>query len=497
MKAMRLSSRPNPEAEAVHTSDLGLEGSLRDVQMADDFITEVVSLAEETELYAMHADPPQNLEQMTQKVQKATQIRLALHSSNANSTTDTAQYQLQMSPGISPDSFEQEFFSHLSSMSDDTSMRMWASNHTQRSHSGLSHTSATEHLTAPSSRSDSVSSSEVSLQEDPRDNDDILRMSMAPMADAVIHSDNEQSTKDQIHLSGWSKVSLTMNSNASSSCSFDFEVSEGSVLLKVIPTDGSRRASDTVVASVAPLTPWNSLSRRSQSMSHGTQPVLPGSFQHCLQSRDRPIPHLLHPEVEGPSEEPDAPYTITFRERQYISMEGAFEGPRWTTSLMYIFHEKDDRNALCEKIFGKTLLTSTGSDRIKYDGREISHMSSVTLWLDDASGTQSMTFSPNLTTKTATPKDMELRIYGLCDPKQAPRNPNAVAVLAESMPVDDEGLDMSARPDRQPSVQSRGTLLRRASSNNTSQKGKKSGKLKCIIEFGRSSDKASFLGCLK
>jgi hypothetical protein len=81
----------------------------------------------------------------------------------------------------------------------------------------------------------------------------------------------------------------------------------------------------------------------------------------------------LHPDVEGPAEEPDAPYTITFTERQYIFEEGASEGPRWTTSLMYIFHEKQDRITLCEKIFGKTLVMVAGSNKVTYDGREISH----------------------------------------------------------------------------------------------------------------------------
>ena len=163
---------------------------------------------------------------------------------------------------------------------------------------------------------------------------------------------------------------------------------------------------------------------------------------------------------------------------------------------MYIFDEKQDQITLGEMILGKTLVMSAGSNKIRYNGQEISHMSAIALWYDDVSGTQSMTFFPNLTGKTTRPKDMEFKIHGLWDANKAPRNANAVAVMAESMPRDDEGLNMSARPDRQSSVQSRGTFLSKASST-TSDKWRKSGKLRCSIEFTRRSDRASFLSHLK
>ena len=494
--ARRLRSSPSSKAEAVNISDGAPEGSLRNVQVTNDFISEIVSLAEETELYFKDADPTQNLEQPAEISEKATHFRLALHSSTADLRTSTAQYQLPTSDSISPNLFGRDFFSHLSLMTDDTSMRMWAFDQIPISPSGFSHPSATEHLITPSSHSDRIPSNELPLQ-DPlsKDNNEIFRMSMASMADAVIQLDNEPSMPDQVNLGGQSKVSLTMDSKASLNCSFNLEVSEGSVLLNVIPSNGPHGTSDATVASGALLLPSNS-STRSQSVSHATHTSVPRSFQHCFQTRDRPIPHFLHPDVEGPTEEPDAPYTITFTKRQYISAEGASGGPRWTTSLMYIFHEKQDQITLCEMIFGKSLLMIAGSDRINYDGREISHMSAVALWIDDASGTQSMTFFPNIAGKRATSKDMELKIHGLWAPNKAPRNLNALAIMTESMPGDDEGLDMSAKPDRQSSVQSGGAFLSKASSA-ISQKWKRSGKLKCTIQFTRSSDRASFLNHLR
>ena len=494
MVARRLRSRPGSNAEAVTISNAAPEGSLRNVQMTNDFISEIVSLAEETELYFKDADPVQNLENLTEITEKARHFRLALHSSSFKSRTGAVQYQLPTSDAIGHDLFGREFFGHSSSKSDDKSMRTRAFDHISSSQPGFSHTSATGNLTTPSGCSNCIPSNELPLQDQSRDNDNISRMSMASVADAVIQLDNGSSTKNQVNLRGQSKVSLAMDPKASLSCSFDLEVSERLALLNVIPTEGPHDAPEAVIASAALLPPSNSSSRRSQSMSHATTTMLPRSFHHCFQSRNRPIPHFLHPDVEGPTEEPDAPYTITFTECQYISVETASEGPRRTTSLMYIFQEKQDQITLSEMIFGKTLLMSAGSDKIDYDGREISHMSAVALWFDRTSKTQSMTFFPNLIGKGVTSTDVEFKIHGLWTPNKAPRRSNALAVIAESIPRDEEYLNMSAKLDGQSSVQSGG--MSKASST-TSQKWKKPRKLKCIIQFTRLDDRASFLNHLR
>ena len=494
MMARRLRSHLSSKAEAVTVSDVAPEGSLRNVQMIIDFISEIGSLAEETELYFKDADRIRNLEQLAEITQKATHFRLALRSSTADPRTGTAQHQTPTSDATNPDLLRREFFHHSSSTSDDTSMRMWAFDHISNLQPGFSHTAA-ENLTTPGSHSDDISSNESPLQDRSRDNNDIFRMSTASMSDALIPSENKMSTKNQVNLHGWSKFSLAMDPKASLTCSFVLEASEGSVLLKVIPTEGPYGTSDAVVPCAGLLYQSNSSSRSFQSMSHSTPTMSHDPFHHRFQCRNRPIPHLLHPDVEGPTEEPDAPYTITFTERQSISAEGVSEGPQWTTSLMYIFYEKQDQITLCEMIYGKTLLMSAGTDKIDYNGREIAHMSAVAVWFDDASGIKSITFFPNLNGKKTTSKDMELRIHGLWALNKAPRNPNVLALIAESMPRDDEGLNMSARPERQPSIKSGGTFLSKASLA-TPQKQKKSGKLKCVIQFTRSNDRASFMNHL-
>jgi hypothetical protein len=379
----------------------------------NDFISDVISLAEETELYSKDADPTKNLEQLTEIAERATHFQLALRPSSVDSGSVTAKYQLPAIGELNPGSFERGVLDQLSSMSDNASMQMWAFDLSKKRQAGSSYTSATDHPTPSICYSSATSPHPLPLQSRSAIENELSKMDIAPTAGALRQSDNEPSNTDRISLRGRSEVSLTMNSKDSMSCSFASEASEGLVLLRVTSNKRLHSTSDAILASGA-LPPMLTLSSsRSQSVSYDIHPRFPRTFQHCFQSRARPIPHLLHPDVEGPSEEPDKLYIITFIDRQYISEEGASEGPRWTTSLMYIFHEKQDRITLCEKIFGKTLVMAAGSNKVAYDGREISHMSAITLWLDGASETKSITFFPNFTGQNAAPKDIELRVHGL------------------------------------------------------------------------------------
>ena len=494
--AMNLRSQPSTEAVAVAHSDATLENSLRNVQVTNEFIADVISLAEETELYSKDADPAQALERLSEITERATHFRLALHPSSSDSGIGTAQYQLPSVGKVNHDSFESEIFGHLSSMSDNASLRMWAVDRSRRSQSGPSHTLTPTRQTPPTSRSAHPMFSRLPFRDQSGDEETISQWDAASTANAVMYSDSKLSTKDLISLRGRSEVSLSMDPGDSISCSFSLEASEGSVRLRVVSTDRLHSTSDTrAVFGLLPSMLGFS-SSRSQSMDHGTHNWLARTFQHCFQPQVRPIPHLLHPDVEGPTEEPNAPYTITFTERQYVSAEGAPEGPRWTNSLMYIFHEKRDQITLCEKIFGKTMVTSVGSNKVTYDGQEISHMSAIALWFDRVSEARSITFSPNVTGKKSTTKDVELQVYGRWDANQAPRNPNALTLVAGPILKVDGGSETSARLDRQTSVRPGGTFLSRAPPA-TLPKGKKSGKLKCTIEFTRLSDRKLFLNHLK
>jgi hypothetical protein len=490
--AMGFASQPSGKTKAVAVGISTPESSLRNVQLTNDFISDVVSLAEETELYSKDADPMKTLEQLNEITERATHFQLALRPSSVDSTSVTAQYQLPAVSELNPGSFERGVLGQLSSTSDNPSLRMWAFDLSQRQ-AGSSYTSATDHLTPPVLYSDGTPPNSLPLQNHSVIENEIFQMDIASTIGAFRQSDNEPSNKDYIILRGGSEVSLTMNPKDFMSCSFISEVSEGSVLLRVTSTSRSHSTSAIVASGALPPTQTPSPSR-SRSVSYDIHPRLSQTFQHCFQSRARPIPHLLHPDVEGPMEEPRAPYTITFTKRQYIYEEGASEGPRWTDSLRYIFQEEQDRITLCKKIFGKNLVMTAGSNKVTYDGWEISRMSAITMWFDGTSKAKSITFSPNLTMENA---DIELRVHGLWDAKKALRNSNAVVIVAESMSrVDeDERLDTIIGLGRQSSIKSGGTFFNKASST-TSQKWKRSGKQKCTIEFTHSSDTVLFLSHL-
>jgi hypothetical protein len=484
--AISLRSQPSSTSEAIAVSDDRPAGSLRSVQMDNDFITDIASLAEETELYAKDADPIQNLEHLTEIADRATHFQGTVHLAKDKSSNGTLCDKLPMALEMIPEVLKDDGFGQSYSTTNNPKIRTGAFNATRP---GSSQISAEEHP-LPLTQCPAITlPSQLPLPTHSGDEDQITRINIASAVDATVQSSNEIVTNNIIRLRGLSKVSLSMNHKASMSCSFSLEVSEGSVLLRITSNETPNASFNAVSASGA-------LSPTTSSPSHRLQSAhnLPRTFQHCFQSRARPIPHLLHPDVEGPSEEPDAPYTISFTERQYIATEGAFEERRWTTSLMYIFHEKEDRTTLCEIIFGKTLVMSAGTNKISYNGQEISHMSSIALWLDDATGTKSITLSPNLTGKRTTPKDIELKVHGLSEASKALRVLKTLTIVVELMPRIDEDLDTFAELERQSTATSGLTFLSKASATNSQ---KKTGPFKYNIEFTHVDDRQSFLSSLR
>jgi hypothetical protein len=260
--------------------------------------------------------------------------------------------------------------------------------------------------------------------------------------------------------------------------------------LKVIPNDISASTSSRMFTPGALRPPSIFSTARSHSTTSNTQLPVLRNFQHCFQAQARPIPHVLHPSVEG-CEEPDAPYTITFTERQYIVVEDAHEGPRWTTSLMYIFDQQQGRTTLCEHIFGKTLLMSAGSNKITVKGKDVSHMSAITLWLDITSRIRSITFLQNTSKKTR-PKDIQLRVYGVWDTDRASRKSSILNLATELLSADDEQLNTDSSLSNQSHI-ALGNSPLSGTSIVTSKNRSKLGILRCTIEFTGSSSKTLFL----
>lgn len=384
------------------------------------FVDDVVSIAELSELYSANVDPAKNLRHLAEIAQVADRFRISSRPSSVNSTTiipeeDPPQSQ---SHDLDFDVLELEILSHLSSMSSD----------------GREPTDVSQDTLA--SRNNSVGAGDLSQIDIPS-----------------INIIDKASSREHVDTRGQAAVTIK-SSKTKMGCTFDIERFEGSVTISATST-----SSDALCACV-----------ESRPTLHPSSDTSKPTIQHCFPSQYRPIPHLLHPDVEGPTLEPDAPYVITFTERQYIYEQGS---PQWTTSLRYIFQEKHDRHILCEKIFGKRLVVIVGTNKLSYNGH-ISHMSAVALWEDyDSAAARSITFY-TFPGKKSHLKDVELTVHGLWNQKKASRSSSALEIAAHTISNAGKNTEVDNSPKSQ-------TIKMQ----------------KCVIEFTHLGDREAFLKCLK
>ena len=441
LMAIQLRSQSNQEAISIARRDRTPESSLQRLQMTDEVISDITSLAESTDLYAKNSDPTQNLEQLLQISQKTTPLGLALQTSDASVEASTTQCLLSA-----------QIRAH--------SIRKTSQSESSR----LSGAECSSPSISLSNRSSSSRLPQSNLQDDVEDFQCIERQVKA-------------------------RVSLSNCPRASMKCSFELEAFEQSVVLRVLALCQSYTSSDKAILSKTHSRTSASLSSGSPSMSQVERNSSSLIFEHHLQAHARPIPHVLHPVVEGLEGEPDEPYAITFKERQCI-FEGAAEAPRWTASIKYILDRKEDQTTLCQTIFGKRLVAMAGSNKIVYDGREVSHMSAVILWYDRGLKRYSITFCPNVTGKKSEPEDMELGIYGILEAPSS--RPKLLSVAVDLIPRVHEDLDSFANIERHQTARSGTSFLRRAFTSN-SPKQKKSGNVVCTIKFTDEKDRAVFV----
>lgn len=368
------------------------------------------------------------------------------------------------------------------------SIGLWAPRYSEVREKDIPSTPAAEHSISPTNWPNRPPSCRLVPRNPSEDREQILPVGVDIATPKMMQPENEPSMKNPISLRGRSRVSLSKNLKDSIDCSFNIEHCESSVVLEVLVANklGSFSNQATAPGVLLPV----SDSPRSMGHCNGTTNSL-WILKHCFQQQARPIPHILYPDVEGPTEEPDAPYTITFKEPQYISFP---KSQCRAESLVYIFDDHQDRIILCEKIFGKRLLTSVGADKIILDGQEVSHISAISLWLDDTSQTRSVTFFSGVAGKRSPPedKDVELKVHDPCNARTTTQK-NAVSlhVVAESMPrTDDDDPETSDGREKQQSSAKSGKGFFGRASTARSQKWEKTGKLKCVIECTRSSDRA-------
>ena len=451
--AAKLTRRSTQTEYAASTDSVALDKRSGNTLMAAKFLTEVVSIAEETELYANDTLPEYKLEKLSKRITGVWPAPLAIGEAPADLD---APFKRDSQPTIDLQKVKPSRYSDVSMllpepppsvselMCDPVSQALAERQSEDR------YLSLKEVVTPPTDRC--LSSKEVVTESA----EHVAKL----LDEKLMHYDNPL-----LHI-GRASASLGNSLNPSAYCSFDMKVCEGLVLLMINFSDKPRAFSDGCIPTLGTLTTLNPPHHRSHSISYIPSSPQPRTFQHCFPLQRRPIPHLLHPDVEGLEMEPDAPYTISFTERQSIYEEGAREGQQQRTApLKYILYEKQDQATLCTTLFGKTLIATVGTNKITYSGREVSHMSAVLLWLDELSRTYSVTFYPNLLGKKSTPTDVEIKVLNLCEKKKQPRNANAIAVLADVMPR------MNRYPD----------LVKAFS-----------GISKCIIEFTRRDDQVLF-----
>lgn len=469
--AMLLRSRPD-ETEAATKNDFGPERSIR---------SDVVSLAEETELYSKDADPTQSLERLAEITPK--------HLSNGGlNAWSAAQYQLPAVDETGSKSFGTEILSHIFSQNNNASTRARISDRSELDEKDISSSSATGHSITPSNCSNCTPPNKS--RDYSEDADQILQVDTGSTMPTLVQPEYEPFMKNSINIQGRSRISLQKDPKDFKDCSLNMEIFGTSVVLQILVADRSFSFSNPIMASEI-LSP---IPNSPQSTSHFVRTDTPRILKHCFQKQARPIPHILYPDVEGPAEEPNAPYTITFKERQYISLS---QGQCWTNSLTYISDNIQDRITLSEKIFGKTLLMSVGAERITVDNQEVSYMSAISLWLDNTSETRSITFFPSVTGKKAPQggTDVELRVHGIYNAKTTSPNASPLTIVVGSMPGTGEGTETLEELERHSSAKSRTAFFGRASTA-FSPKWKKCGRLKFIIEFTRPSERSMFLSHL-
>lgn len=490
--AMTLTSQPNVAVPVTGANEISPKKSVQDEQVTKEFVFDIVSIAEETELYTKDADPTRDLEHLVRLTDRASSFREALVQSKNDPEPQAQRHRMALVDGHTSASHDQNIFNTSTSRSAAASTKMRSLDDNQTTTSG-SYYSALDYPNVLMSEPREEAPVQTSAIADDDDGDDFSNSGNAPENEKYKQLSTELCDLVHIRLRGRSAASLVRDLKAPMACSFSIKTSESSVLLRIVPDPESASPSDAeAVSGAAPLSPGNEFNR-SQSAHPNVYSPMPQAFQHCFESQTRPIPHLIHPDVEGPKED-NIPYSITFTQRQYICVDGAPEGPRWTTSLTYIFQNKLDRATLCETIFGKTLRVSSGIDKIIFDGQEVSHMSALVLWSDEVSRTQSITFSNN-TSRRMTPRDVELRVCGLWNAKKILKKSKTLDIAAESMHILDEERISPYETQKQPTVIVGNALFNRRPTA-VEQNGLKHQGLRCTIEFTSSIDRAMFLSCL-
>ena len=451
----RETRRFQPSLEPVPATNPVLDA----LEAIDAFIDEIVGLSEELQLYAQNHSLPQSpqLAQIT-----STAMRLC-DSLQPQHYGRSASPRFNLPEIESPiESLKESIFSTLSKYSDDTSITKWSP--TQPGPMEISHSFADKATSMANENSHPVEvpprphgreriSAPVSQSGSKRP----LSDSQSGMSTMDIGPPAKQSLDFTVRLFETSIVGA-----GAIECTLDFADANESSTFCLITTTAVNQSS-------LALTPQTHLR----------------IFHHRFTLDRRPFPHILHPDVEGPRRERDAPYTITFTADQDFVEEGVPSSPTSSTKPKYILSDKKHRDILQSLIFGKALLFSTGINTVVTTGQKKNRcdaQQAVRMWFSKNSEAKSITvyFKGN---KQHEKLYKEYRVHGLqSDPDKLKPGASIKVTVVEESPVG--AIDSRRRS----STTSAHMISSMGSAESTTSK-----LTTCCLHFSKDGDRANFL----
>jgi hypothetical protein len=461
-------------------------------EVIDAFIDEIVGLSEELQLYSQNPSLPQSPQQLAQITSTAMKLCDSLQPQHYRRSTSPRFNLPEVESPI--ESFKESIFSTLSKYSDDTSITKWSP--TQPDPMETSHSF--------------VDKATSMVNEDSHSANGMQAPPIPHRIAQTFPSVSRSGSKRPLSVSQSGTFIMDIGPPAKQSLAFTVRLFEASIVgvAAIECTLDFADANESTPFCLITATAVNQRRKTRSSLSGpGSLALTPQAhldlpdideinhigdsrehrriFHHRFTPDRRPFPHILHPDVEGPSKERDAPYTITFTVAQNFEEEGVPSSPTSSTMLKYILSNKEDRDILQSFIFGKALLFSAGIYKVVATGQKKNRcdaQQAVRMWLSKNPKAKSITvyFKDN---KQHEKLYKEYRVHALqSDPHRLkPGAPIEVMVVEES-PVG--AIDSRRRS----STTSAHTISSMGSTESATSK-----LTTCCLYFSKDGDRADFL----
>lgn len=456
-------------------------------EVIDAFIDEIVGLSEELQLYSQNPSLPQSPQQLAQITSTAMKLCDSLQPQHYGRPTSPRFNLPEVESPI--ESFKESIFSTLSKYSDDTSI-------TKLSPTQL------DSMETPHSFADKATSM---VNEDSHPTNLLEARPRPHRGERMFASVSQSGSKRPLSVSQSGTFIMDIGPPAKQSlaftvrlfearivgvaaieCTLDFADANGSTPFCLITATAvnQRRKTRSALSDAASLalTPQTHLDLPDiDEINHvGDSREHRRIFHHRFAPRRRPFPHILHPDVEGPRNERDAPYTITFSVAQNFEEEGVPSSPTSSTMLKYILSDEEDRDILQSLIFGKALLFSAGINTVVTRGQKNNRC--------DAQQAVRMWYSKNREAKSITvyfrkqqeKLYKEYSVHGLkSDPHRLKLGAPIEVMVVEELPI---GVTDSRRRSSTTSAHTMSSIGSAESATST-----------CCLYFSKDGDRAKFL----